>query len=158
MSTGRNIPDMVPSPLRTLREMLADDVWRFALVVGGFAAVSVGLDYWQMPSEGLDFSVVVFAGLVGGYLFHDRPETPSDVGLRVGFVASAPVLLQTAEPVGYILGLGQPPWATVLQGLLLVAYVLIAATLVGLSGVAGALAGNWLARKTSREPQPAAGN
>ena len=145
-------------PLRALRDFLTADPWRFAVVAGGLTAMAVGLDYWQMSSGNLDFSLVVLAGFVGGYLFHGRPETPTQVGFRVGLVGSLPILLQTAEPLGYIVGLSQPAWFGVLQGVFVVGYVLVATTLVGLSGVVGALVGNWLAGKTSRDHGSAAGN
>ncbi|SDM75212.1 hypothetical protein SAMN04487949_2493 [Halogranum gelatinilyticum] len=145
-------------PLRALRDFLTATYWRFAVVAGGLTAIVVGLDYWQMASGNLDFTLVVLAGFVGGYLFHGRPETPTQVGFRVGLVGSLPVLLQVAEPLGYIVGLNQPAWFTVLQGLMLLGYVLLATTLVGLSGIVGALVGNWLAGKTSGHQESAAGN
>jgi hypothetical protein len=146
---------MVPSPLRTLREVLTDDVWRFALVAGGLAAGSIVADAW--PSvEMLDFGPVFVAGALGGYHFHPRRATRKRVGARIGLVGALPAVWQAVVGFEYILGLVQPSWVTLLQTVLLVGYIALGVCFVTMIGIVGAAVGEWVSARLGRsKPTPA---
>ncbi|EJN61330.1 DUF5518 domain-containing protein [Halogranum rubrum] len=143
-------------PIRAVRELLDDDVWRFALVAGGFSAWVVLSEALQTGSTTLEIEPVVAAGFLGGVLFATRSTKATTVGFRVGVVGmSVPVLWQSIELFRYIFGLSQPAWFGLVQAVFAVAAIGIFVGVGALVSAFAASVGNWVAGKFGCRPNPA---
>lgn len=118
-------------------QLLADDAWRYALVVG-FASVPVTVAlYWlSMPDFSHSFAPVFVAGVVGGYLASIKGFSARRTGVRIGLVGALPVLWPFVDLVTSIIGWGYPHW---IIGAGTVALVTFAIALVGVSAVIGTI-------------------
>jgi hypothetical protein len=136
--------------LGTLRTLVTDHPWAYAVPAGlGSAAYVLTGASGTGP---LDFTVVLWAGLLGGLLTLDGSATARRVGFRTGLVASLPLVCDVISLAGAIPTFDQPVWFGAVQALVVLAAVAVGALFVSVGGAAGAAVGNWLSRKVGSGP------
>jgi hypothetical protein len=134
----------------TLRTLITDHPWTYALPAGlGSAAYVLNNASQTGP---LDFTIVLWAGLLGGLLTPDGSTMARRVGFRTGLVASLPLAWDIVSLAELIPTFNQPAWAGVLQAIMLLAAVALGVLFVSVGGAVGAAVGNWLSRKAGSEP------
>lgn len=137
------------NPVAGVRTRLADPVWRYALLCGTPAAVVVALNTWPSGSD-MNFTPVLLAAAVAGFLFPGEREQVEGLGIRVTLVGLLPGVVQVGPLAVHAVQLPNPLWFTLLSIVLFatgaLSFVLISAIL----DMAAASVGHWLAGKSGR--------
>jgi hypothetical protein len=112
------------------------------------------LSYAQTGDE-LTLGMVLWGGLLAGYLAKRRGLAGTPVGARAGAVGGLPALWMTGDLLVFLTGLGGPAWFRAVQ---LAVVVLWLPLVVGLSVLVGGLGGRlggWLAERGGHPRNPA---
>lgn len=144
--------------LRSLQNRLTANGWRYAIVAGLVSASFTVVHYWLFASDVLRFDTVFLAGLLGGFLYDGKAIESHHVGFRTGVVGALPALWTVFDTLIFIPRLSQPAWFGGVQAMMLFAAIGLMVTLSALSGMVGAMVGNWVAGKTDRHRPLIAGN
>lgn len=128
-----------------LRNLVTDHPWAYALPAGLGSAVYVLNNVSQTGT--LDYTIILWAGFIGGILTLNRSKMARRVGFQTGLVASLPLVWDIASLGSVIPTFNQPAWVGVLQVVMLLATVGIAVLFVSVGGAVGAAVGNWLSQK-----------
>lgn len=134
--------------LQTLQNRLTADGWRYPLIAGLVSASFTVVHYWLFAADLLRFESVFLAGLLGGVLYNSKEIASRRVGVRTGLVSVLPVLWTLFDALMFIPRLAQPAWFGSVQVLLLFLAIGFMTALSAVTGMVGALLGDWLTEKT----------
>jgi len=140
--------------------LMADDMWRYALLGGALSFLLTLIGYWQSGSE-LSLSPVFFCGILAGYFAVRETGTRHGVGYRVGAIGGLPGLLFLIDLPKAMAALGDPEWF-IAAGYAFTVVIVGTGLLVmlGFSAVVGELGarvGSWLATRSNDRHFPATG-
>lgn len=137
------------SPVGRLRAALSEPGWQYALLCG--LPASLFVVFVARPEfSSLDFTPVVGAATLAGFLIPGDRAAAKTVGKRVGLVASVLVVAQLAMFVAHALGLSNPAWFTAVLVPSVVAFTAFFVVILALSCACAAVVGHWLAGKSGR--------
>lgn len=132
-----------------LRAALSDPGWRYALLCG--LPVTLFVAFVARPSFArFEFTPVVGAAALAGFLIPGERAAAKTVGKRVGLVASVLSVAQFASLVDYALGLPNPAWFTAAGLALAAAGLAVFAVVLVVLCVFAAVVGHWLAGLSGR--------
>lgn len=139
-------PDIdAPSNSSNLADKLSK-TWRYALLGGLLALPFTALSYARTGEE-LTLGMVLWCGMLAGYLAKWRGLAGTPVGTRAGAVAGLPAVWMVGDLSVFVAGLGGPLW---FRGLQLAVVALLLPLIIGLSAVVGGVGGRlggWLAER-----------
>lgn len=134
--------------IRTLGNRLADERLRTATLVG-LASVPVSVVFsLDSGPDHLSLTPVLYAGLLVGYLYSERPTASGQAGVRTGLVGALPLLWTVSD--GLVTGWSASPRYGAIATVFALLFLVLGSALSALAGAIGALIGDWLARATSR--------
>ncbi|ELZ11410.1 hypothetical protein C478_13405 [Natrinema thermotolerans DSM 11552] len=130
----------------TVPGAIADPQWR-APIIAGLASVPVTLVLQWRSAGSYVFVPVLFAGLVVGYLFAERPASSRRAGMQAGLVGGLALLGGGVRFLTDIPEYSFPIGLSVLAGLYTALVVVLYIGYFGLVGGIGGLVGGWLANR-----------
>ena len=134
--------------------------WKYALI-GGLASIPCSLGLYWLSGAGNEFSgnMVLFGGVLAGYLARRDSTRASSAGLRAGVVGGLPSLVWGISTLlgisdGFVMVWSDPLLEAVF--LLFVGGALLGASV--LVGLLGGMVGGWLSRRVERRGTPGVGS
>ena len=128
---------------------MADDTVRYGALIGSVSAVYLSVRYWQSSDLEL-FRTVFFAGLLTGLLLGRTEIEVRRAGLVVGLVGSLAVAWVVSDMITFISDLHYSVWSDSVQMIAVAIFTGVTVTLAAVTGLVGALFGDWLNEKAGR--------
>jgi hypothetical protein len=138
----------------------ATQTWKYALI-GGLASIplTAGLHWLSGIENDMFVNMIIFGGLLAGFLAEVRQIDGKSVGFRAGVVGGLPILWFVFEALRFVVtGPAGPIRFRIGAVVMIVGFTIASLFLSGGVGFVGAKIGRWLAKKTDTQRPPIAIN
>ena len=126
-----------------------DETVRYGALIGSVSAVYLSVRYWQSSDLEL-FRTVFSAGVLTGLLFGRKGIEVRRAGFIVGLVGSLSVVWVVSDMIVFISDLNYSVWSDSVQMVAVAIFTGVIVTLAAVTGLVGALFGDWLNEKAGR--------